>query len=140
MTDPLDPRTWPIAEPPRRLYLDDTGELFATLDQVDYDWAIQWLWFATPNSTAKKFYATRNTRIAGSLRKQIKLYLHKEILIRTGRPRPTPHHTISDHEDGDSLNCRRNNLRWATPKMNRENRGGWFALQGKLFRGEAAHG
>lgn len=96
-----------------RIWLDDTK--FCVVDEIDFAWAKQWKWHATANSTGRKFYATRMTRVAG---KQKKIYMHKEILIRSGKKARSVHHTIGDHDDGDSLNNRRGNLFWATLKMN----------------------
>ncbi|WP_035670058.1 hypothetical protein [Bradyrhizobium liaoningense] len=98
-----------------RIWLDDTR--YCVVDEIDFAWAKQWRWHATPNSTGRKFYATRMTRERGT-RKQIKIFLHKEILKRSGKKARSVHHTIGDHDDGESLNNRRGNLFWATLKMN----------------------
>lgn len=97
-----------------QIWLDDTK--YCVVDPIDFEWAKQWRWHATANSTGRKFYATRMTRLPGG--KQKKIYLHKEILKRAGKKARSVHHTIGDHEDGDSLNDRRGNLSWATLKMN----------------------
>lgn len=52
---------------------------------------------------------------------QGKIYIHVEIMRRTTILPPAPGFKIVDHRDGDELNCRRANLRWATPRMNRMN-------------------
>jgi hypothetical protein len=133
--DALDPTLWaPDAAAPRRLYLDASGEVWVLLDAEDYDWAVQWVWTITRNSTGLKIYATRNTRHPNS-RRQIKLYLHKEILKRFAM-QPSPKHHICDHKNGDSTDCRRANLRWATPKENRANYYGDYARQERLFEGD----
>ena len=132
MTDYLDPTAWSSVPMLRVLYLDNTASLRALIDEEDFVWAQQWLWTSTPNSTRSKFYATRNTREAGT-RRQIKVYLHKEVLRRFEPEPPTPQHTICDHKNGDSLDCRRANLRWATPSENGLNRFGAYARQGHLF-------
>jgi hypothetical protein len=99
-----------------RIWLDDTR--YCVVDEIDFAWAKQWRWHPTANSTGRKFYATRMTRERGT-RKQIKVYLHKEILKRSGKKARSVHHTIGDHDDdGDSLNDRRGNLFWATLRMN----------------------
>ena len=98
-----------------QIWLDDTK--FCVVDPEDFEWAKKWRWHATANSTGLKFYATRMTRERGT-RRNIKVYLHKEILIRSQKRRPSKHHSIGDHDDGDSLNNRRGNLFWATFKMN----------------------
>lgn len=98
-----------------QIWLDDTK--FCVVDPIDFEWAKQWRWHATANSTGLKFYATRMTRERGT-RKNIKIYLHKEILKRSGKRRLSREHSIGDHDDGDSLNNRRDNLSWATCSMN----------------------
>lgn len=97
-----------------QIWLDETR--YVTVDEIDYEWARQWKWHATLNSTGRKFYATRMTSAPGG--KQRKVYMHKEILKRAGKRQRSVHHTIGDHEDGDSSNNRRGNLSWATIRMN----------------------
>lgn len=126
-----------VVDEPRKLYLDDRGEHIVLLDQVDYDWAIQWRWrpkFSRRSSPRAKLkvYAVRSVRIGGAGGRSVSLFLHKTVLIRTGRMPPSPAHIVADHEDGNSLNCRRSNLRWATSQMNRENYNGYYALQQRL--------
>lgn len=109
-----------------------TENLFCVVDPEDYAWAKQWKWHYVRNSTGKKHYATRNTKRGGRGGTNVKIYLHKEILERSGKKAPTPKHTIGDHQDGDSLNCRRANLEWATPSINRQNTGGYHAAQAAM--------
>lgn len=111
-----------------RIWLDDRGVLFCLVDEIDYAWATQWKWQATADRTGKKWYATRSTWQGGG---RIKIYLHKEIVARKG-PQPSDKHTIGDHQDGNSLDNRRDNLDWATLSMNRRNRRGNSALQTML--------
>jgi len=99
-----------------RIYLDTTATIFAVVSDEDYAWAIKWKWQITWDRHKRKAYATRST---WDDRQRIKLYLHKEILKRSMKLPPSKRHTIGDHGDGDSLNCRRNNLEWATPSQNR---------------------
>lgn len=131
--DPFDPRGWPEPLPFKTIWLKPEANLFCVVDVEDYDWAMQWVWFPTPNSTGNKFYATRNTRLDGRHGKQTKIFLHKEILARKGETPPTRRHVIGDHKDGESLNNRRRNLRWATPSQNGKNRYGFYVLQRELF-------
>lgn len=88
------------------------------LDWEDYQWAIQWRWGAVPNRQGTAYYVSRPTRVKG---KPVRIYLHKEVLKRSGLKPRTRHHKIGDHKDGDTLNNTRDNLRWATGSMNSRN-------------------
>lgn len=115
-----------------QLWLNDN--IYCLVDRIDYEWARRWAWGITFNSTGKKMYATRNTRLSGRGGPQTKIYLHKEILERSGKRPPGPKFTIGDHQDGESLHNWRSNLEWATPSINRQNTGGFHARQQALWR------
>ena len=103
----------------RLIYLCDRDDSkFVTVSAEDYDWLMQWKWSWRHNSTGKKLYATRNTRIHGQ---QVAFYMHVEIMKRV-RPRPSSISYMVDHIDRDSRNNVRENLRWASPKLNAQNR------------------
>jgi hypothetical protein len=105
---------------PRRIYLDVTCEIFALVSPEDYAWASQWKWGWVWDRTRTKRYARRTPRGAGG--KPQTVWLHKEVLKRSGKVQPSELHTIGDHQDGESLNDQRDNLEWATRSMNRRNR------------------
>jgi hypothetical protein len=100
-----------------RIWLDVEAGIFAIVSDEDYAWALQWCWQITWDRHKRKAYATRSTTHAGGRR--LKIYLHKAVLSRSGKVQPGENFTMGDHQDGDSLNCRRNNLEWATPSQNR---------------------
>lgn len=126
-TDPFDPRCWSIEEPEGRIYLNDHLEPFVSLDYEDYLWACKWRWSIKHSRGENLIYAYR-TLTEGSIkdgtRRKRSLYLHVEIMKRSGILPPSEKHTIVDHRDSNTLNCRRRNLRWATPSMNAKNRNG----------------
>lgn len=100
--------------PWRRINLQD--DHWCLVDADDYDWLLQWRWNCGSHYRApSKWYAKRNV---GSERSTI--YLHRVLLARFD-PRPfdfmAAHH--GDHVNGQSLDDRRENLRWATPADNR---------------------
>jgi hypothetical protein len=85
----------------------------AIVDDEDYERVSQFKWCAM-NTYGDKWYAARGIgKKAGQKNKTI--YLHRFIL-------DVP---LVDHIDGDSLNCRRANLREVTPKQNSWNRKAW---------------
>lgn len=110
-----EPREW-------RIYLDDCAQLYAVVDEEDYYIFSRWLWLPKVSRGGWKMYARRAKAIWGEsgYERTITMYLHVEIM-KLIEPPPTIFHTIADHRNGDSLMCRRKNLRWATPKMNRAN-------------------
>jgi hypothetical protein len=106
-----------------RIWLDSACTVCALVSFEDYEWALQWKWQITWDRHRRKMYATRSTttgeRDQHGRKKRIKIYLHKAVLDRSGKVQPCGKHTMGDHGDGDSLNCQRWNLEWATPSQNR---------------------
>lgn len=106
--------------------------LYVTLDAIDYDWAMQWRWGAKRSQDRGnpkhkvKWYAYRKTTISG---RDLSIFLHKEVCFRAWGLPPTKKHIIADHLNGQSLDCWRTNLDWATPSQNRMNYNGFYALQ-----------
>jgi hypothetical protein len=85
---------------------------FALVDDEDYDYLIQWKWFATRydrQDGEKTFYAARAKNTIGIL------YMHKVILsVRDG--------FFVDHKNRDGLDNRRKNLRECTTSQNAANK------------------
>lgn len=105
-----------------------TYEIEVLLSAMDYEWAAErGNWFITHAvSGVGKQYAVRSE-------KGVLVFLHKVVLERSGIIPPSPTHTIGDHWNGNSLDNRRGNLRWATHQMNARNLFGFAAQQMELF-------
>lgn len=119
--DLFDPRDWPDpADYEHRVYADERATAWAIVDAIDYEWAVQWRWSIKWSRGGRKFYLRRaGSDRTGACRVQRTIWLHVEIMKRTGIAPPSPAHTMVDHRNGDAMFCRRRNLRWATPSMNR---------------------
>jgi len=107
-------------------YVGTHAELQIVIDEEDYLWASQWRWGINPTKNKKKLYVRRTGRYAGRF---ISIYLHKAICLRAHGMPPSPSHIMSDHKSGNTLDCRRDNLRWATPSENRQNYNGLYCIQ-----------
>lgn len=113
---------------PCRIYGPD-GDLFALVDEIDFAWAAQWRWSPKWSRGGTKVYMRRVAHVtlepgrSKESRLQQTVWLHREIVIvRMCILPPSPAHVLVDHENGDELDCRRKNLRWATHSMNAKNR------------------
>lgn len=107
---PMDPQP---AEPVYRLIPLTQGQ-FAKVDPEDYDWLMQWKWFARWNKRTNSFYADRQqSRTLGKPRKSI----HMHSFIAGSQELPQV-----DHINHDTLDNRRFNLRPATRSQNGYNR------------------
>jgi hypothetical protein len=128
MTDPFDPNTWTHSTHEFRIYGDDNAQTWAVVSEEDYQWAIQWRWNWKPSRGGKLYLRRAVGENANGLRlRTFTLYLHVEIVKRTGIEPVTPDHKIVDHRDGNSRNNTRGNLRWATYSMNSRNLFGQYA-------------
>lgn len=125
----FDPTTWEEVAPCRLSLCNRDDAVFALLDPVDFAWAQQWSWSvqmsrARPGKPRKQYAVRVECRRINGVATYRKLWLHKEVLRRAVGEPPDEHHAIGDHRNGASLDCRRENLRWATASMNRVNRNG----------------
>jgi len=133
LVDDFDPNTWDL-EHEHRIYADDYGNDYALVDAIDYQYLIQWrwrikksrVWAGTKNP---KMYLSRPGHETISPRTkdnrnriQSTIFLHTEVMERTGILRPnTNQKIIVDHANGNGFDCRRKNLRWATLSFNNKN-------------------
>ena len=93
-------------------YIQLTKGLSALVDDADYEKFNRFNWVAHPNGYGKKFYATRRIKTDG---KSKEIYLHREIM-------EAPIGMFVDHINGDTLDCRKNNMRLVTSSQNAANR------------------
>lgn len=126
----FDPNTWEI-EYEHRIYGDDYANEYAIVDQIDYQFLVQWRWKFKESKShkgtikPKRYLARTSHEGTRESRKCSTIFLHTVVMGRTGIPKPIINkRLIVDHKDGDELNCRRNNLRYATLQFNRINRFG----------------
>jgi len=83
---------------------------FAIVDDEDFELASQYTWNCTKRSDLS--YARTSKKIGG---KQFTIRLHR-LLLSAG-----PGEMV-DHRNGDGLDCRRSNLRFATRSQNAQNK------------------
>ena len=91
-------------------YIELTKGLSVLVDDADYEKYNQFNWSA--HRSGKKYYPVRKVKINGKSRE---IYLHREIVNA-----PSGLHV--DHINGDSLDCRRENMRLVTHSQNAMNR------------------
>lgn len=105
-----------------RIYGNNQASIWAVVDAIDYDFLVRNCWSVLRRPRAG-LYLRRAVGIwaNGQRLRTCTQYLHIEVMKRTGIEPPSDAHTIVDHRNGDTLNCRRLNLRWATPRQNRAN-------------------
>lgn len=121
----------PLDDLSRPIFLGGSTDLYCIVDLEDFEWARQWKWKPIRSrGKAEKVYAFRTTRTAGG--RHVNRWLHKEVLLRAMGLPPSRDHVIGDHLDGQSLNDRRPNLRWATVSQNNRNIGGIAVVQLRL--------
>lgn len=86
------------------------------VDASDYQYLSQWKWYAKWNSHTHSYYAGRNQKIPKK-RRNIHFSMSRVIL---GLERGDQRH--AEHKNGNTLDNRRENLRFATPSQNAANK------------------
>lgn len=94
-----------------------TRGMFAIVDDSDYEWLMQWKWYAI--KPRKTWYAARKQ--TQGPRVQNMIYMHRVILN-------APSGKMVDHCDGNGLNNARSNIRLCS---NAENHYNQFPVSGK---------
>ena len=108
-----------------RIYGKDDASIWAVVDEVDYHRLIRWRWNVKLCRSQIPYLRRAVGVNQGGVRlKTYSVYLHVDVMQATGIAPPSEHHRIVDHRNGNSLDCRRANLRWATPRMNARNKFG----------------
>lgn len=89
-----------------------TRGMVALVDDEDFEWLNQWKWYAA-HANRSKFYAARDTRRGKRERGGI-VYMHRQIMDAGSG-------LEVDHKNGNSLDCRRGNLRLCDHPQNCRN-------------------
>jgi len=98
------------------------GQYETRVSVEDYAYLLGYKWtFARSHKGGELIYARRSVWTPGYGNRTV--LMHHVVMERAGLARPSDDHT-ADHEDGDSLNDTRDNLRWLTAEQQMRNRHG----------------
>jgi len=93
-------------------YIKLTQGQWAIVDDEDFEWLIKYKWYANYDLSTRGYYAMRNIPLGNGKRKHLKM--HRVIMnAKQGEQ--------IDHKNRDSLDNRKQNLRFATPSQNQAN-------------------
>lgn len=88
----------------------------ALVDDEDYDYLMQWKWYASEFSNT--FYAVRSAHKFGENTRCKRIYMHRTIM-------GAPQKLEVDHIDHNGLNNQKNNLRLCSHMDNQRNKMSW---------------
>lgn len=116
--DEWNPDNWYCLLPYVYVFLHERDlDRYAIIDSEDWPWVQRHRWWRVGGQSGK-WYAARHG--LGSRETRGNLFLHIEILNRYLGLAPEPG-MVGDHINGDSMDCRRRNLKWATKLENAKN-------------------
>lgn len=115
-----NPNTW-TWDHEHRIYGDERAQTWAVVSEEDYQWAIQWRWNWSRKRNGLYLRRTVHVYENGARVRTETIYLHTEIMKRTGIEPKSSKHRIVDHRDGDPTNNKRTNLRWTNHSENTRN-------------------
>lgn len=102
-------------EPSYRLIPLNHGQ-FTKVDLEDYEYLLRWTWHAAWSAHTQTYYARTNRRMGDDLSWPRGFRVHQAIFKEFGKANQR------DHENGDTLDNRKNNLRRASHAQNMHNR------------------
>lgn len=119
IADALDPRVVfdDSVEPASLVRIWISNTRFALVDLQDVQHLSTWRWSEHFNEHGNLYVSRLQGAWPG---KRQRFFMHRIVMLRVGPP-PSPEHRYVDHKNGDTLDNRRANLRWATPSMNAKN-------------------
>lgn len=83
----------------------------ALVDDEDYDYLMQWKWYAKLDKSSNRYYVRRNGRKSDGLNKDKTISMQNQLLN-------TPVGMVVDHLNRDPTHNYRSNLRLCTPAQN----------------------
>lgn len=137
MCEWLDPNMLDFSPPQFRMYAGEYADFTCLVDEEDYLYFTKWMWLPKVDPGGKTYFrrAVSRYNLLGEREGADTVYLHIEICRRHNGEPPTKTRKIADHWNGNSLDNRRQNLRWVTKRENNRNRFGSHYYQREMFNG-----